>query len=48
MLAAAGLGNAAHRIKLVVLGTAPQASDSDPDFGALFQQQATERNLPHL
>jgi hypothetical protein len=42
------LGNAAYWIELFVLGTAPHASDSDPDFGALFQQQATERDLPHL
>jgi len=44
--AAAVLGNAAHRIELVVLGTAPQASDSDHDFGALFQQQARNATCP--
>jgi hypothetical protein len=42
------LGNASHRIGLFVLGMAPHASNSSPDVGALFQQQATERDLPHL
>jgi hypothetical protein len=41
-------GNAAHRIGLFVLGMAPDASNSGPDVGALCQQQATERDLPHL
>ena len=37
VLAAGMPGNAAHWIELFVLGTAPHTSDSDPDFGALFQ-----------
>jgi hypothetical protein len=36
VLAAAMLGNAAHWIELFVLGMAPHAVNSSPDFGTLF------------
>jgi hypothetical protein len=48
VLAAVVLGNASHRIGLFVLGMTPHAFNSSPDVGALCQQQATERDLPHL
>jgi peptide/nickel transport system substrate-binding protein len=37
---AATLGNAAHRLEIYVLGTGQNASGSDPDLDALFQEQA--------
>jgi hypothetical protein len=48
VLAAVVLGNAVYRSELFVLGMASHASNNGPDVGALCQQQATERDLPHL